>query len=66
MSAQVIDRSFRVLSSSTHVAARKAKVRKDNSNIISNMRFELIYQLCFAPEPTPEQVTREEFLLECD
>ena len=39
---------------------------EDQTSIISRLPFEAIYQLYFAPDPTPEQVAREMFLLECD
>jgi len=38
----------------------------DDTSIISRLPFEAIYQLYFAPDPTPEQVAMEMFLLECD
>jgi hypothetical protein len=37
-----------------------------DTSIISRLPFEAIYQLYFAPDPTPEQVAMEMFLLECD
>jgi hypothetical protein len=39
---------------------------EDDTSIISRLPFEAIYQLYFAPDPTPEQVAMEMFLLECD
>lgn len=39
---------------------------EDYPSIIGRLPFEVLYQLCFAPEPTPEQIAREIFLLECD
>jgi hypothetical protein len=66
MSAEVVDCSLGVLSSSTRVRDRIAEAVEDNSNTISSIQFEILYQLCCAPEPTPEQIAKEEFLLECD
>lgn len=39
---------------------------KDYASVISRLPFEALYQLCFAPEPTREQIARERFLLDCD
>jgi hypothetical protein len=65
MSAKVVDYSFGVSFSATQVGHGIAEAIEDNSNTISNIRFETLYQLSFAPEPTPEQIAKEEFLLEC-
>lgn len=45
------------------VAFEKAR---DYASVISRLPFEALYQLCFAPEPTPEQIAMESFLLDCD
>ena len=66
MSAQVIDFCPAVSSASAAVDHREAGVAEENHNVINRIRFEMIYQLCFAPEPTAEQISMEEFLLECD
>jgi hypothetical protein len=36
------------------------------SSVLSELPLEAVYQLCFAPDPTPEQVAKEWFLLDCD
>jgi hypothetical protein len=38
----------------------------DNYAISNRIHLEALYQMCFAPEPTREQIAREQFLLECD
>lgn len=35
-------------------------------NDISRLPSEVVYQICFAQEPTPEQIAKELYLLECD
>lgn len=66
MSAQVVDYGLRVLSPSAQVNHRKAEVAEDNRCITKRIRSEILYQMCFAPEPTREQIAMEEFLLDCD
>jgi hypothetical protein len=66
MSAHLIDLGPAVSAASVEVDQREAEVAEDNSNIVSRIRFEILYQLYFAPEPTREQIAMEEFLLECD
>jgi hypothetical protein len=38
----------------------------DSTVLVSGVPFEVVYQALFAPEPTPEDILREQFLLECD
>jgi hypothetical protein len=33
---------------------------------VSHVPFELVYQALYSPSPTPEDIRREYFLLECD
>lgn len=66
MSAEVIDLAPAVSSASVEVDHREAEVAEDNHNVINRIRIEILYQLYFTPEPTPEQIAMEEFLLECD
>ncbi len=66
MSAQAIGFGPAASSAWVEVDHREAEPAKDNHNIINRIRFEMLYQLCFTPEPTPEQLAMEEFLLECD
>ncbi len=66
MSAQVVDFGPAVYSAAAEVDHREAEVAEDNRNIINRIRFETLYQLYFAPEPTPGQIAMEKFLLECD
>jgi hypothetical protein len=66
MSAQAIDFGLAVSSASVEVDHGDAEVAEDNHNIINRIRFETLYQLYFAPEPTPGQIAMEKFLLECD
>ena len=66
MSAQVVDRGIRVAFPSAKVNRQKAEEAEDNRCITNKIRSEILYQMCFAPEPTPDQIAMEEFLLECD
>ncbi len=66
MSAQVVDFGPAVSSALADVDHRESEVAEDNHSIINRIHFETLYQLYFAPEPTPEQIATEEFLLECD
>ena len=40
--------------------------RTGEGSVIRKLPFEAVYQLYFAPDPTPEQIARELFLLDCD
>ncbi len=66
MSAHVIDLGPAVASVVEEVDRSEAGVTEDNQNNLNKIRLEILYQLYFAPEPTPERIAMEEFLLECD
>ena len=66
MSAQVIEFRPALSSALAELDHLGAEADERNHNSLSRMHFEAIYQLCFAPAPTPEQIAMEEFLLECD
>ncbi len=66
MSVNVIDVSPVVSSALPRVDHREVAVAEDNHNVVNRIHSEMLYQLYFAPEPTREQITMEEFLLECD
>ena len=66
MSAEAINIARPILSSLTKKGSRAVEMAKDNRSAMSSLRFEGLYQFYFAPEPTPEQIAMEEFLLECD
>jgi hypothetical protein len=38
----------------------------DSGEPLSGAHFEVLYQALFAPAPTPEEIAREDFLLDCD
>ena len=38
----------------------------DATVVVSGVPIEVVYQALLAPEPTPEDILREYFLLECD
>lgn len=66
MSAQAINIAAPALSRPAKKASRAVESAMDNHSIINSLSVEGLYQLCFAPAPTSEQVAMEEFLLECD
>lgn len=66
MSAQVVDSVHINLARSFKEQARARERAEDNPTVIRRLHFETVYQICFAPEPTPEQIAHEIFLLECD
>jgi hypothetical protein len=45
---------------------RTVNASKNNCNVIIKLPSEALYHICFAAEPTPEQIAMEEFLLDCD
>jgi hypothetical protein len=44
----------------------KTESDKDSRYVVSHAPFEVVYQVLFGPDPTPEDISREYFLLECD
>jgi hypothetical protein len=50
----------------TKEVRRTVDASKNNYSVIIKLPSEALYHICFAPEPTPEQITMEEFLLDCD
>jgi hypothetical protein len=44
----------------------KTESAEDTRYFISQVPFEVVYQVLFRPDPTPEDISREYFLLECD
>ena len=66
MSAQVIEFGSQLSFDAAEVDHREAEAIRRNHSIVNGMHFETLYQLCFAPAPTAEQIVMEEFLLECD
>ena len=44
----------------------KTEKRDEPTATVSGLPFEALYQALYAPEPTPEEILREQYLLECD
>jgi hypothetical protein len=44
----------------------KTESDKDSRYVVSHVPFEVVYQVLFGADPTPEDINREYFLLECD
>jgi hypothetical protein len=45
---------------------RKIETSPQTDFIVSHLPFEVVYQALYSPSPTPEELRREYFLLECD
>ena len=45
---------------------KKIEESPDTHFTVSHMPFETVYQALYSPSPTPEEIRREYFLLECD
>ena len=66
MSAKVVDFSRPVSSALSEAGHCESEFSEDKGNLINTIRFEILYQLYVAAEPTDQQIAMEEFLLECD
>ena len=66
MSTEAIHFVSTALPSTTEEASRIVSATNNSYNIINKLPFDALYQICFAPEPTPQQIAMEEFLLDCD
>jgi hypothetical protein len=66
MSAEAIHLGFNDLSDRSDEKSFIANPTESNLNTINKLPIQARYQLYFAPEPTPEQIAMEEFLLDCD
>jgi len=66
MSAQVLDLGSAVVSTLRSSDQRAVEVTESKCNVVRRIHRETLYQMYFADEPTREQLTREQFLLECD
>jgi hypothetical protein len=45
---------------------RTTEASPDTCFTVSHVPFEVVYQALYSPSPTPEEIRREYFLLECD
>ena len=45
---------------------RTIEASPDTHFTLSHVPFEVVYQGLYSPSPTPEEIRREYFLLECD
>lgn len=66
MSAQVLDLGSAVVSTQIDTEERAVKVTEIKCNAVNGIHQETFFQMYCAPEPTREQLAREQFLLECD
>jgi hypothetical protein len=66
LSAQVIEFVQRVETSAEEDRVFKTESAEDSRYFASRVSFEVVYQVLFGPDPTPEDISREYFLLECD
>ncbi len=67
MSAQVIN--FPHLEGRQFLMKDVARIAapKNENSLVSRLPFEFVYRaLFYTPDPTPEDLLREKFLLECD
>ena len=66
MSAQVLDLGSAVVSTLRNTDERVVEVSGIKCNAVKGIHQETFFQMYCAPEPTREQLAREQFLLECD
>jgi hypothetical protein len=66
LSAQVIEFVKRVEPSAEVDMVFKTESAEDSCYFVSHVPFEVVYQVLFGPDPTPEDISKEYFLLECD
>jgi hypothetical protein len=66
MSAEAIHLLSTNLSVRPDEVSRTMNLIDGNYNVSNTLPFQLLCKAYFEPEPTPEQVALEEFLLECD
>jgi hypothetical protein len=66
MSAEAIHLVCKDLSDMPYEKPFTGHQAEHNLNVVNKLPLQARYQLYFAPEPTPEQIALEEFLLDCD
>ena len=66
MSAEAIDLGQLIDLAACEESVAMPESANDSTAVVSGVPFEAVYQALFGPEPTPEDIRREYFLLECD
>ena len=66
MSTEVINLRLMDAWSSSREERRTIEASRETHLTVSHLPFEVVYQALYSPSPTPEEIRREYFLLECD
>jgi hypothetical protein len=66
MNTEVINLSLMEAWCPSGEGRRTMEAPPDTYFTVSHVPFEVVYQALYAPSPTPEEIRREYFLLECD